>query len=81
MLARQTYCVRGHEAQRTQKCGAAWPTLGSQKARTIRSTRHAGFQNTAGLSCWIVLVLLDCSASKLNKWATPDHGGDRRATL
>ena len=39
------------------KCGAARPTLCSQEARTNRSTRLAGFQNTAGLPCRILMLL------------------------
>ena len=39
------------------KCGAARPTLCSQEARTNRSPRLAGFQNTAGLPCRILMLL------------------------
>ena len=30
---------------------------------------------------FVVRLLLFKHAARLNKWATPDHGGDRRATL
>ena len=44
---------------------------GSQKARTIRSTRHAGFQNTAGLPCWDILL----SGYTTSLWITSKKRG------